>query len=330
MKAVLKPIELKEMGAFDKLRKAGKNTDGLVKAIQDSRNTGTPTREEIRDIEAIIRDCIRENNLGTIYDNARISKVVDRVKRTNFETISKSWNGVDIQLARELCKLALYDIILLVDDSASIFSADDNRYEELIMISSVISEVVSLFDDDGIDIVFLHNNPCRRVKSSKEACKIIKSMRKGGDTQLGRTLRNKVHPLCKQSTGRIEKPVLIYIITDGEPFGEPRGELEQAIKEGKDFLVGRGYPQDYFSYQIAQVGIDSQATEFLNALDNNVSLGAFIDVTSRYELEEEQFRKFDITLTPEIWLIKLLLGAIDESFDKMDEEGRITVESPVR
>ncbi|KAF9088599.1 hypothetical protein BGX27_002674 [Mortierella sp. AM989] len=311
-------LALRKMGVVDYLKKIGKTPDGLVTAIRESRNTGNPTREEIRDIEAIIRDCIKENNLGTIYDNARVSKVVDRVKGTNFETISKNWNGVDIQLARELCKLALYDIILLVDNSASIFSGTDGRHEELIMVSSVISEVASLFDDDGIEIVFLHGDASFGVKDGKEARKIIGSMDEGGDTQLGRTLRDEIHsPFRRSCLQQIEKPVLIYIITDGEPCGEPRDELEKVVKEGRDYLVERGYPENFFSYQIAQVGNDTKATEFLNVLDNNASLGAFIDVTSRYEIEELQFRGHGAILTPEIWLIKLLLGAIDESFDRI-------------
>ncbi|KAF9094380.1 hypothetical protein BGX27_001467 [Mortierella sp. AM989] len=308
------------MGALDRLKRDGKTSDSIVEAVRQSKNKGNPTHKEVEDIEDIIRKCVMENKLGAIYYEDKIHKIVKRVKRTNFETISKSWNGVDIPLARELCKLALYDIILLVDDSGSIFASQDNRHEELIMVSSVISEVAALFDDDGIEIVSLHSKSHKNIRNGKEASKYIKNMKSGrGNTQLGRALRDKVLSPFRQSKGKIQKPVLIYIITDGEPFGEPRDELERAIKEGRDYLVGRGYPEDFFSYQIAQVGNDIKATEFLNALDSNVSLGAFVDVTSRYEIEEEQFQKADITLTPEIWLIKLLLGAIDESFDKLDE-----------
>ncbi|KAF9404585.1 hypothetical protein BGZ76_006898, partial [Entomortierella beljakovae] len=94
------------MGAFDKLKANGSSTQKVVQTVRESKNTGSPTYVEVRDMETIIRDCIKENNLEQIYDNARISQVVNRVKSTNFENISKKWNGVDIGLARELCKLA--------------------------------------------------------------------------------------------------------------------------------------------------------------------------------------------------------------------------------
>ncbi|KAF9411880.1 hypothetical protein BGZ76_005285 [Entomortierella beljakovae] len=307
------------MGALARLKENGSSPQQVIKVVRDSNNTGDPTGVEVQNMEAIIRDCIKENTLGGYYDDDRIAQVVKRVKRTNFENISKNWNGVNIGLARELCKLALYDVVLLVDNSYSIFAAADGRLEELIMISSVISEVAALFDDDGIDITFLHNKTHNQIRSGTEAAKVIRSMEKGGGTPLGRTLRNKIINPLKSSPGQIPKPVIVFIITDGEPTGEPRGELETAITEGAQFLVSLGYPKDYVSYQIVQVGNDRAATEFLDSLDSNVYLGDYIDVTSRYEIEETQFRRHGINLTPEIWLIKLLLGAIDESFDKMDE-----------
>ncbi|KAF9435153.1 hypothetical protein BGZ76_006821 [Entomortierella beljakovae] len=308
------------MGALAKLKENKSSPQQVIDTLRQSNNTGRPTHLEIQDMETIIRDCIKENTLEKYYDNARIAEVVKRVKSTNFENISKNWNGVNIGFARELCKLALYDIVLLVDDSYSIFSANDSRLEELIMISSVISEVAALFDDDGIDINFLHNDTHNRIRSGLEATRIIKAMEKGGDTQLGRNLRNKIINPLRSNPGAIPKPIIVFIITDGEPAGEPRDELETAIAEGAQFLESRGYPKDYISYQIAQVGNDAAATEFLDALDNNDRLGAFIDVTSRYEIEEVQFLRHGINLTPEIWLVKLLLGAIDESLDQMDEE----------
>lgn len=40
---------------------------------------------------------------------------------------------------------------------------------------------------------------------------------------------------------------------------------------------------------------------------------------SYYELEAEEYKRKGVDLTPELWLVKLLCGAIDPSYDEQDE-----------
>ena len=43
-------------------------------------------------------------------------------------------------------------------------------------------------------------------------------------------------------------------------------------------------------------------------------------MTSTYELEsEEMLRKSGQELTPELWLMKMIMGGIDSSYDEKDE-----------
>src|SRR5215469_3090013 len=39
-----------------------------------------------------------------------------------------------------------------------------------------------------------------------------------------------------------------------------------------------------------------------------------------YENESDEMRRQGVDLTPELWLVKLLLGAIDSSYDRKDEQ----------
>ena len=39
--------------------------------------------------------------------------------------------------------------------------------------------------------------------------------------------------------------------------------------------------------------------------------GRHVDATSYYELEAEEYKRKGVTLTPELYLVKLLVGAID-------------------
>lgn len=68
-----------------------------------------------------------------------------------------------------------------------------------------------------------------------------------------------------------------------------------------------------------QVGRDQRAQHFLEKLDKSPEVGDIIDCTSYYELEAEEFKRKGIDMTVEIWLVKLMVGAVDPSYDAEDE-----------
>ncbi len=65
-----------------------------------------------------------------------------------------------------------------------------------------------------------------------------------------------------------------------------------------------------------QVGKDTDAQAFLGRLDNDKDVGGMIDATSYFELEAEEYKQRGIVLTPELWLVKLMVGAIDPTYDE--------------
>ena len=67
-----------------------------------------------------------------------------------------------------------------------------------------------------------------------------------------------------------------------------------------------------------QVGKDTSAQAFLAQLDNDPEVGRNIDATSYYELEAEEYKRKGVNLTPDVWLVKLMMGAIDSTFDDQD------------
>ncbi len=66
------------------------------------------------------------------------------------------------------------------------------------------------------------------------------------------------------------------------------------------------------------MGKDQEAQAFLGKLDNDPVVGGMIDATSYYELEAEEYAKKGITLTPDLWMVKLMVGSIDPSYDEQD------------
>jgi hypothetical protein len=60
---------------------------------------------------------------------------------------------------------------------------------------------------------------------------------------------------------------------------------------------------------------------FLHAV---FSVGDIVDVTSHFEEEQMQCAKKGITLTPHLWLLKMMLGGIDPTYDEEDEGNTAT------
>ena len=66
------------------------------------------------------------------------------------------------------------------------------------------------------------------------------------------------------------------------------------------------------------MGKDQEAQAFLGKLDNDPVIGAMVDATSYYELEAEEYAKKGVVLTPDLWLVKLMVGAVDPTYDEQD------------
>ena len=68
-----------------------------------------------------------------------------------------------------------------------------------------------------------------------------------------------------------------------------------------------------------QVGRDARAQAFLGRLDRDPSVGDIIDCTSYFEQEAEEYARKGVSLSVETWLLKLMVGAVDPSYDAEDE-----------
>jgi hypothetical protein len=72
------------------------------------------------------------------------------------------------------------------------------------------------------------------------------------------------------------------------------------------------YGPDAVSFQIAQVGDDRKAEEFLAALDAHPKVGGLIDSTGNFEMESAQMKRMTgQDMDPALWIVKLVLGPIE-------------------
>lgn len=247
------------------------------------------------------------------------------------------------------------------------------RIKDLKLILARVAYAASLFDDDGIAVRFMNTSHevFKRenqrsdddgIKSEEQVERLMTRVAFKGLTPMGTALKaNVLEPfvLSRAREGRLEKPVLVITITDGQPAGEPQGAVFDAIRYASTELSRYPrYGQGAVSFQFAQVGDDLKARDFLGRLDSDPGIGHLVDCTSSKLAVRLYSYKYahmnvirlrgrarrDVSRSPacrldsralgklgertylrvstnKAQLVKLLLGAIDSSYDTKDEQG---------
>ncbi|KAK9248161.1 hypothetical protein V1506DRAFT_453300, partial [Lipomyces tetrasporus] len=274
---------------------------------------------------SLLQRAVQENGLQAFYPPGSVDALASRISG-QISTISQQWK-LPFEIAVDLVRLALYDIVLYVDDSGSMaFEENGERIDDLKLIISRIAFAAALFDNDGIEVRFM-NSPIQGngVNSEAAASNLISQIKFAGLTPLGTGLRSKVlDPLVigPARSGAMKKPVMVISITDGQPAGENARTVFDVIKATKQQVSQTRYGPGAISFQFAQVGNDLGARQFLASLDSDPNVGSLVDCTSNFEVEQDEMAKMGVSLTPDTWVVKLLLGAIDKSYDTQDETRR--------
>ncbi|KKZ59966.1 hypothetical protein EMCG_00806 [[Emmonsia] crescens] len=276
----------------------------------------------------ILMSTIQEKNLHAMYppNSPILDQIASRVTN-QIDQLCATWR-VPREVGQDILKLALFDVILYIDDSGSMqFEEDGERIKDLKMILSRVTYAATLFDDDGIQIRFMNAaQEGNNIRNEQQIEHLISTITFTGLTPMGTSLRNKVlEPLVIKpaKAGQLRKPVLIITVTDGQPAGEPAGAVSEAIRYASNELKALPqYGAGAVSFQFAQVGNDLKAREFLGKLDEEPGIGELIDCTSNFEVEQDEMSRANppVHLTPELWLTKMILGAIDSSYDTKDEK----------
>jgi hypothetical protein len=294
---------------------------------------------EIAAYKQLLQSCIQEKGLQNFYPpNSPILDQIASQAPGKINQVIKEWKIMK-EIANDVVKLALYDIVLYIDDSGSMqFEEEGSRIQDLRLILDRVSFAATLFDADGISLRFMNTDlsgardPQGRplqdgVASQQQIEQIMRGVQFKGLTPMGTSLRKKVIDeivLQKAAAGQLKKPVLVIAITDGQPAGEPQNAVFDTIRYAFDTLQQR-YPQygrGGVAFEFAQVGNDEMAKKFLAKLDEDPQIGPMVDCTSNFENEQDEMSRANppVDLTPDLWIMKLLLGAIDRSYDSQDEK----------
>ncbi|KAB8273700.1 hypothetical protein BDV30DRAFT_210310 [Aspergillus minisclerotigenes] len=287
------------------------------------------TEQQVAAYRQLLLSTIQEKNLQNFYPPEKLNLLVQSLANdapAKINKIVQEWR-VPIEVATDIIKLSLFDVILYVDDSGSIeFEERGVRKEQLRQIIGIVATAASTFDEDGISVRFM--NSMERgdgIRNADDVNMLVSRVRFQGLTPLGTGLKNKVldpQVVGPARAGRLQKPVLIITITDGQPAGEPLDCVANSIRYAVDEVSRTPFGRGAVSFQFSQVGNDSKARDFLSSLDEDPSIGNLIDCTSNFEVEQDEMSRAvpPVYLTRELWCAKLMLGAIDSSYDTKDEK----------
>lgn len=220
-----------------------------------------------------------------IPPNSPVIDIIANRVTTQIDQLCAAWR-VPLEVGQDILKLALFDVILYIDDSGSMrFAENGERIKDLQLILSRVAYAASLFDDDGISVRFMNSDErADGMRTEQEVNTLMQRISFSGMTPMGTNLKNKVlEPmvLSPARAGALKKPVLIITITDGQPAGEDRGMTGQVIKRTVSALERMPkYGAGAVSFQFAQVGNDLEARQFLDDLDEAPGIGELIDCTS--------------------------------------------------
>lgn len=113
------------------------------------------------------QDCIQEKNLHAFYahDDPRLDAAAE-VAAAHIDQVCAVWK-IPVEKGQVLAKLALFDVVLYIDNSGSMRQyEDDGRIEELRSVVALVVDIVRLFDSDGFGVRYM-NGKCLILRSTK-------------------------------------------------------------------------------------------------------------------------------------------------------------------
>lgn len=268
--------------------------------------------------------CLKK--LHGFYSQQSLQNLVNRACRHDYKTLMVQWGLPTLDMAVDLAVLGLYDIIIFGDDSGSMGTEEpkeDNltRWEILKQVVKTIGFWSSLMDADGVVVRFINSmQEGNGISNSAEIDSIFRTVRPSGGTPLGEQLDQKIIrkiivPVIQSQ--EIQRPVLILNITDGTPSNQ--NSVKQTILNCRNFCAQTKYGENAVAFSFAQIGSDRSATEYLGQLDVDPLIGHLIDCTSEFSIEKEEC---GAGFTEAVWVVKLMIGAIDPAYDSADEQPR--------
>ncbi|GKZ27914.1 hypothetical protein AbraCBS73388_006660, partial [Aspergillus brasiliensis] len=177
--------------------------------------------------------------------------------------------------------MALYDFVILCDDSKSMRKDKGTRIRALEDTCQRVAEIANEVQDQDVYLRFLNNSEDQHLGklSPIEIQNQLKKVKYLGVTRLGNVLQTKiVAPLIFDplENNLPAKPLIVIVVTDGHPQGEPENCFAETIMDCKKRLSELSEQQAGAIFIISRVGNDANAETFLSSLRMNEELQEMI------------------------------------------------------
>jgi hypothetical protein len=226
---------------------------------------------------------------------------------------------VSLAEANDLVVLQDYEIAIIVDDSGSMKMSslppekrqlgvpNPSRWEELKRTVELLMELSTCFDPSGVDLFFLNRQHVKGICGHTDP-KFAEAFQHppSGTTPLTETLQK----VAKEVGG--EKPVLLFILTDGEPNGGFRKFASELTR-----LVRKESTTHTFKVQLMACSGNEDEIAWMGTLDKELTE---IDCTDDYYSEKDEVMKKGMPkFSRGDWALKAMLGPVCSKFDNLDE-----------
>ena len=274
-------------------------------------------------MHAFLNDEVEQRNLGKFFSPndpflANIAENANTLRNDPTTDLGKPEN------IKRLARLSLYHPVIYCDDSTSM--TQENRYEyQIQLVTHIAGLMTKIVPEDmaDVDLRFI-NNDSQLSLTAEEIQRVMRGIRASRGTEIGANLRKKIlKPLvydiideAKTSANPIpfERPLLVFILTDGHPAPEGQNVLRDEIAACKRKLEENGYDATSVIFCINQVGNSRSAKEFIDSLRNEEVIEELVYCTvGRLDDKYEELKENERAL--ELWLLDLLTNPIMHRFD---------------
>jgi len=220
------------------------------------------------------------NDSGYLADVS--SKAAEYMKKYQEGSGTQNMLFANPEIAFNVVKLSLYNHVLYCDDSGSMSGhpmvALKKTAKHVATIANALKETSNHVG--GLSIRFInysgdsHMNNIGTVAGVEQA---LSNVYASGATEIGTQLRRKVlQPfivdVLERPGGKLDKPFLITIITDGEPAGESRDTLKNTVLWCKQYMEQKGYGPWAVGFHIVQIGDCWGARAFLQEIEEDAEV----------------------------------------------------------
>ncbi|KAJ0420842.1 hypothetical protein BJY00DRAFT_283645 [Aspergillus carlsbadensis] len=226
---------------------------------------------------------------------------------------------------RGLAELALYQLVIYCDDSGSMsdtgpFGNNEQRWRKQIEIATRLTNISTRAVPDstrGVHLRLINQDlPGADNLDGDGVAWILGNTVPNTyhSTPIGTNLKRKIlQPLIYSvlNSGRdLDRPYLVFVLTDGCPWMEPEDAFRNAIVDCAKFLEQIGYRKDTVRFALSTIGTHEDAEWFLDSFDTDRQALEVLHRTSAHiDQRYDYLRGNEQEL--ESWLLSMLLAPLN-------------------